>query len=580
LNYAKAIAALGKIPLYGGRKREEVSPQELIEYLEQFQKLTKITDEFLINILVRYAFDREALSWYNKKFESTNSWTEFKKDFKEKFETVGFHKVKLSSKAKRLAAYNNSKVNQLKLNELILKLKGLTDKVNVLLEKRSFKGEDGSPLLEGNTCDDECSEDSEMRPLAQFGENPFVKDEGGGYKTELESSINEVEIYSCTVRNTDVDIEPLVEVKVLNQTFLALLWTGTSFSRIGPEIISLVSLLNIPVTKRLCLNHGIETLEDTVNLSIDFGGIKLKETFILTENMNYSLALGWNYMCFRNINLNSNGWSIGNPGDCPLQEFSVSTMCVSEGDVNNRDVTGEELKVHVSSEVTLLARDVSQCPPGRPLGTEVTSANTSSDMAGSTKYEFDSFDLEPDEIFSHDFEHRECDIDISFLFNCNEVKVRESNIKLQQPKVYEDQVQVIQGVIKSEFSKLRCREPMKRNRSKSPSTSVPFKRLKVDIPYSPLEILNPYPTDSIDLSFPCVKFRVFKKSKIKFTSGMSSVKRDEEFRKRKKLRGRYPLVKDKVISSKYSLNGRLFSNCFKRSHFRQDIRVPWKLNQI
>jgi hypothetical protein len=60
---------------------------------------------------------------------------------------------------------------------------------------------------------------------------------------------------------------------------------------------------------------------------------------------------------------------------------------------------------------------------------------------------------------------------------------------------------------------------------------------------------------------------------------MSSVKRDEEFRKRKKLWGRYPLVKDKVIPSKYSLNGRPFSNCFKRSHFRQDIRVPWKLNQ-
>jgi hypothetical protein len=45
----------------------------------------------------------------------------------------------------------------------------------------------------------------------------------------LESSINEVEIDSCTVKNTDADIEPLVEVKVLNKKFLALLWTGTSF---------------------------------------------------------------------------------------------------------------------------------------------------------------------------------------------------------------------------------------------------------------------------------------------------------------------------------------------------------------
>jgi hypothetical protein len=190
-------------------------------------------------------------------------------------------------------------------------------------------------------------------------------------------------------------------------------------------------------------------------------------------------------------------------------------------------------------------------------------------MAGSTKYEFDSFDLEPDEIFSHDFEHRECDIDISFIFNCNEVQVRESNIKLQQPKVYEDQVQVIQGIIKSEFSKLRCREPMKRDRSKSPSTSAPFKRLKVNIPY---------PTDPTDLSSPCVKFRVFKKSKIKSTSRMSR-KRDEEFRKRKKLRRRYPPVKVKVPPLKYSGNGLLFLNCFKRSHFRQDIRVPWKLDQ-
>jgi hypothetical protein len=60
---------------------------------------------------------------------------------------------------------------------------------------------------------------------------------------------------------------------------------------------------------------------------------------------------------------------------------------------------------------------------------------------------------------------------------------------------------------------------------------------------------------------------------------MSSVKRDDEFRKRKKLRAQYPPVKDQVLPSKYSLNGRLFSNCFKRSHFRQDIRVPWKLNQ-
>jgi hypothetical protein len=143
LNYAKAIAAIGKIPLCGGRKREEVSPQELIVYLEQFQKLTKGYRR-VINMVVRYAFDREALSWYNKKFESINSWSEFKKDFKQKFETVGFHKIKLSYKAKRLAAYNNSKVNQLKLNELILKLDGLTDKVKVLLENRSFKEEDGS----------------------------------------------------------------------------------------------------------------------------------------------------------------------------------------------------------------------------------------------------------------------------------------------------------------------------------------------------------------------------------------------------------------------------------------------------
>jgi hypothetical protein len=513
------------------------------------------------------------------KFECINTWSEFKKLFKRKFETVGFHKGKSQVKVQSQSLKPSPRQNEVGLSELILKVEGLTDKFNVLLEKRSFKGEDGSQLLGSNACDEECSRNREVRPLDQFEkDNPFIKDEGGGYKTDFENSTSKVETDSCKVKDTYVDIEPLVEVKVLNKNFLALLWTGTSFSRIGPEIISLVSLLNIPVTKRLCLNHGIETLEDTVNLSIDFGGIKLKETFILTESMNYSLALGWNYMCFRNININSIGWSIGNPGDCPLQRFSVSTMCVSEGDVN-KDVTGEEPKVHVSSKVTLLARDVSQCPPGRPLGTEVTSANTSSDMAGSTKYEFDSFDLEPEDYLTNDFEYRECDFDISFLFKSTKVEDKEMTTKFQPPKVYENQVQVVPGEIQSESSKLRYHKPVKRDRSKSPSTFVPFKCLKVDIPYPPLEILSPYPTDPTDLSFPCVKFRVFKKSKIKFSSGMSSVKRDDEFRKRKKLRAQYPPVKDQVLPSKYSLNGRLFSNCFKRSHFRQDIRVPWKLNQ-
>jgi hypothetical protein len=463
------------------------------------------------------------------------------------------------------------------LSELILKLEGLTDKVKVLLEKRSFKGEDDSLLLEGSTSAEECSKDGEVRPLDQFEkDNPFIKDEGGGYKTDFESSISEVETDSCEVKDTYVDIEPLVEVKVLNKTFLALLWTGTSFSRVGPDIISLISLLNIPVKKRLCLNHGIETLEETVNLSIDFGGIKLKETFILTENMNYSLALGWNYMCFRNIKLNSKGWSTGNPSDFPLEKFSVSTMCVSEGDVNFRNVTGEEPKVHVPSEVTLLARDVSQCPPGRPLGTEVTSVINSSDMAGSTKYEFNSFDQEPDETFLNDLVYFECDMDISYLFNCNELKDKESDIKLQQPKVYEDQVQVTHGVIQSESLKLRCRKTLKRNRSKSPSASFPFKRLKVDIPYTPLKMLNPYLTD---LFSPCVKFRVFKRSGIKstFSNLKPRTRREKEFRRRKKLRGRYPPIE--VLPFKYSKNGRLFLNCLKRSHFRQDIRVPWKLDR-
>jgi hypothetical protein len=211
------------------------------------------------------------------------------------------------------------------------------------------------------------------------------------------------------------------------------------------------------------------------------------------------------------------------------------------------------------------------------LGTEVTSAIISSDMAGSTKYEFDSFDLEPEDTLLNDFEYAECAIDISFLFNCNEVFVQESDIKLQTPKVCEEQVQEIQGEIQQESSLLKCFESAKRKKDTSECAYayVPFKYPKVENPYLSLNFQIPYPTDP---SSPCVKFRVFKKSKTKSTSGMPSAKREVKFRKRK-LRRRYPPVKDKVLPLKYSRNGRLFSNCFKRSHFQQDIRVPWKLDR-
>ncbi len=109
-------------------------------------------------------------------------------------------------------------------------------------------------------------------------------------KSNVKTKINEESFGLSTENSTSKT--PIVNVKIMNKVFPAILDSGSSISLVGSEIIALIGFFNVPIKnsyKSITWGTGISQSNEIVTLTVDWKGGKVKQVFVLIPNLSRPL---------------------------------------------------------------------------------------------------------------------------------------------------------------------------------------------------------------------------------------------------------------------------------------------------
>ncbi|CAL8112948.1 unnamed protein product [Orchesella dallaii] len=113
------------------------------------------------------------------------------------------------------------------------------------------------------------------------------------------------------------NVEPVMQVKLCNRSFPALLDTGASSSFVNKDVINILRFLKVPTflqgTKILTANDVI-TVNERVELVLEWHGRKTRHTFLLLPDLDRPVILGRDFIaaCGLRIEIRRGGWQVGN----------------------------------------------------------------------------------------------------------------------------------------------------------------------------------------------------------------------------------------------------------------------------
>ena len=261
--------------------------------------------------------------------------------------------------------------------------------------------------------------------------------------------------------------DPLINIKVLNKPFTAILDNGASISLVGAQINELIKFLNIPVIpvqKEISWAKGSCVSEKSVNLCINWEGGKVIHNFIIIPELSRPVILGRDFCFANNVIIHPTGWSMG-PVDVEIVPYSETTkleflsgplshlnglahcawiggkkkardeslapITINEESKTISEVTAEESTVS-NSKAAVEIHDASRSLPGYHLGTGVISkSNVIVEEPGNSEQPFFGPEFFPDSTDSE-----EC-LQINEIYNEKLVDNLMNGVDIPHPEMME-----------------------------------------------------------------------------------------------------------------------------------------------